>query len=443
MPETTIQKKWMDLPMALKHPEHPLSISYVLLYFPHLTETFIANEINAIQSLGHHVRIVSLLRPKKNRVQPLSKTLLQHTLYAPGGLRWTFWKAQAHFLRHKPSRYLALLFTLMRPPGQTFFLSRAKRLVIFFKSAAAAYQLGAGTIHLIHAHFAWLSGAGAFICGSLLEVPYTLTVHAFDIFFKTELMALTAGSAARVVAISKYNQEYLSIRNIVPQSAISVVHCGLPLSDFPFHPRLPETRSLKTPLKILSVGSLTPKKGHSCLIRACQILKDRQIGFICNILGDGKDEAELRELINSCGLQDKVFLKGSQTIPEVCRAYREHDMFVLAAVTAPGGDRDGIPVVIMEAAAIGIPVISTAVSGIPELVRHEKTGLLVPPGEPGPLASAILRLAGDPALRHRCAVNARRLIETEFDQSKSAEKLVRLFYAAASNQVQNPPNHRT
>jgi glycosyltransferase involved in cell wall biosynthesis len=307
----------------------------------------------------------------------------------------------------------------------------AKRVVIFLKAVAVARLLQEEDVELLHAHFAWLSGAAAWICSSLLEVPFTVTVHAFDVYASTDLLPLVTSRAAHVIAISEYNLQHLVSRGLRQEGSVSVVHCGVDMHNFA--DCLPSVDGRRDGVvRILCVGSLNAKKGHDYLIRACRVLKERGLSFSCTIIGGGVREAKIRDEIASYGVQEQVTLRGPCTQPEVIDALHEHDVFVLASVVAPNGDRDGIPVVLMEAGAAGLPVVSTHVSGIPELVRHGQTGWLVPPGDEHALADAIATLAGNPALRRRLGRNARAVVEAEFNIEASASRLEQVLRYAAS-----------
>jgi len=194
-----------------------------------------------------------------------------------------------------------------------------------------------------------------------------------------------------------------------------------------FHPPTPEKDEDKGPLSILSVGSLVTKKGHKYLIQACRELKARGVNFRCTIIGGGHGEKALKQLIRECDLEGLVDLRGPRTQPEVLRAYQEHDLFVLACVVLSSGARDGIPVVLMEAMATQMPVISTPVSGIPELVRHEETGWLVPERDATAIAEAITRLAADKPLCQRLGRNGQALVEKEFEIQGNAAQLADMF----------------
>jgi colanic acid/amylovoran biosynthesis glycosyltransferase len=180
-------------------------------------------------------------------------------------------------------------------------------------------------------------------------------------------------------------------------------------------------------LRITSIGRLEEKKGHEYLIRACSVLNSRDIQFNCVIIGEGSSRQSLLQLIQDHKLEEKVVLSGAKEQGWVRDRLCNSDIFVLACVVTEEGERDGIPVALMEALAMGVPVITTPVSGIPELIHHEETGLLVPERDPNSLANAILSLAKNPVLCKKLATNGRQLIESEYDISKNACRLVELF----------------
>lgn len=403
-----------------------IEVVYVLLRFPYLTETFVADEIWELQQHGTRVRIFSLLEPKDDPVQPISKRLAKDTRYAPGLLTWRLWWAQLYFVVTSPFKYVTLLICLLKQPYLGGFRTHfPRRLLIFLKAVALARTLKDSPISLIHAHFAWLSGAAARVMSDLLGIPYTVTVHAYDIYSSNDLLCFTARSAARVIAISEYNRQMMLKKcTDLEGDSISVIHCGISLDLFT--PR-PQQKLDGRPLSILSIGSLIEKKGHEHLIQACRELKVRGEDFRCTIIGRGPKEDSLRQLVRDCGLEDRVVLAGACKRDAVLDAYRGSDLFVLACVVAKSGDRDGIPVVLMEALAMQIPSISTQVSGIPELVRHKETGWLVPERDATAIADAIVNLANDDKLRAELAKNGRALVEKEFEIKGNVGRLMEVF----------------
>jgi colanic acid/amylovoran biosynthesis glycosyltransferase len=405
-----------------------MRVAYILLHFPYLTETFIAEEIRAVQAQGVEVQIVSLLGPGRGFVQELSARLLTQCWYAPALASPHLWWSQIRIVRTKPTQYVALLLQLLRQPypnGACILF--AKRLVIFLKAVAVAAKFEREKIDLVHAHFASLPGAAAWVCARLIERPFSVTAHAYDLFISNDLLRLVATEADGIVAISEFNRQHIEHSCGCPPEKIAVIHCGVDLRQF-LHRTAPESsKRVCDVLRIISVGSLNQKKGHACLIEACRLLKERGLAFTCTIVGRGTEEVRLRRLIEQHGLYREVILKGALPNVEVIRTYPDHDLFVLPCVIASDGARDGIPVVMMEAGAQALPIVSTPISGIPELVRHRKTGLLVPPHDASALADAICELADNPDLREQLGVAARALVDAEFNIQRSANRLVETF----------------
>ncbi|MBN1314361.1 MAG: glycosyltransferase [Anaerolineales bacterium] len=401
-----------------------LKVAYVLLRFPSTTETFIAEEIQKIQGIGVDVRLFSLLKPIEKPIHPVSLSLLPLVRYSPGFFHPGLWLAQIHFLFKAPTIYLKCLRTLLKQPAPMIsFLM--KRMMIFWKSAWIARELENIRIHLVHSHFAWLPAASGWVISRLLGVPFTVTTHAYDIFsIKNDLLKLTTREAAQVITISENNKRImLKIDDQLEPQKIHLIHCGIDLGLF--CTPVDEERTKNEQLQITSVGSLIEKKGHEYLIRACGELKNQGINFQTIIIGGGQLDQDLRSLIHELGLINHVSLVGKKSQLWVKNRLATSDVFVLACINA--GDLDGIPVSIMEAMAMGVPVISTPVSGIPELVRNEETGLLVPERDPKSLAAAIIRIANDPLLQQKIVKQSRTLIEQEYDITKNVFRLSRIF----------------
>lgn len=401
-----------------------LSVAYVLLRFPHLTETFVAEEIRSLQRMGTSVRVFSLLESRENLVHPVSRELLPHVCYVPGLRAPSLWGAQIWFLLRDPVRYSTLLWRLVSQPApDPFFLP--KRFVTFLKAVWVAKELERRSVQLVHAHFAWLPAAAGVIVSQLLDLPLTVTTHAFDIYsVQNDLLKLTTRLADRVITISEFNRQ--AMLRMIPNlraKQIEVIHCGIDLDAFQGTARPTNGRTIQ----ITSVGSLIPKKGHQYLIQACGELGRKGLDYQCRIVGDGALKQPLRALISDLGLNERIVLTGPQSQTWIRDRLRETDLFVLPCVVAEDGERDGIPVVMMEALAMNVPVVSTPVSGIPELIRHEETGLLVPERDAGALAAAIVRLVTDRSLRCRLTANGRALVESEYNISDNANRLAALF----------------
>jgi len=403
---------------------HQIEVAYVLHRFPTLTETFIAEEIRNVQSQGVIVHLFSLLTPTAKVVHPVSAGLVAQVHYAPKIFSYSLLWAQLHFLQIKPRRYIQLLWKLLSEPAPEFNFI-LKRLVIFLKGVWIAKQLEGSSTQLVHTHFAWLSAAAGMVIGKLLDLPFTITAHAYDIYsHKSDLLVLTSTLSDRVVTISDYNKETILNKNIsLNPNHIEVIHCGIDLDLF----KKSNDRPSNQVFQIISVGSLIEKKGHEYLIKACRELITHGLNFECRIVGEGNLGHRLLSLIQELALESKVNLVGGQCQTWVRDRLNLSDIFVLGCVIDETGERDGIPVAMMEALAMEVPVVSTPVSGIPELIQHNETGLLVTQKDPIALAEAIIRLAKDEPLRSKLAKNGRVLVEREYDIRENACQLAGLF----------------
>jgi colanic acid/amylovoran biosynthesis glycosyltransferase len=409
--------------------KRPLKVVYMLLYFPRLTETFVAEEIHALRSSNIDVQIISLLSPGSGMIHEVSRELLKFTWNTPGLFSLSTWEAQLHFLLKSGRLYFQLLKTLLFQPLPSQPISLLlKRILIFLKAVTVARHLERLEVDLIHAHFAWLPGAAAWICARLLNKPFSVTVHAYEIFSsKNDLLPLVSKESTHVVAISKYNQGRLEELDNRSVETTSVIHCGINLEKF----EKPNDLDLSPPddehIRIISVGSLVAKKGHDDLIDACHLLSEKGKKFTCTIIGSGPDEFALRQKIREYDLGNQIYLLGSRTQTDIQKAYYKSDVFVLAAKIGPDGDQDGLPVVLMEAGKAGLPIISTSISGIPEFVQHKITGWLVPPNDAAALADAINLLADSADLRKQLGKNAQALVNSQFNIAANAVLLAELF----------------
>lgn len=410
-----------------------MHITYILLHFPYLTETFVAEEIRSLRERGEDVAIISLLEPGKGAIQRDSQALLPHCWYAPSLISPKLWLAQVYYLTFAFPHYVALLWRLLRQPYPSRPLQLfTKRLVIFLKAVATAHELRTRQIDLLHTHFAWLAGAATWVCAELLNVPYTVTTHAFDIYATEDLLDVTSANAAQVFTISEYNRNNILARGCCDAEDIQVIHCGVDADRYRGLDAIGKPSREDSVLEIVAVGSLNEKKGHEYLIQACDLIRKQGERFHCNIIGGGGREGALRQLIQQLDLNDYVTIHGALSHETILKAYGNADIFALACVVAADGDRDGIPVSIMEAGIAGLAIVSTTVSGIPELVRHEETGLLVPERNAPALADAILRLSQNPELRQELGLKARQLVLSDFSAEGLANQLIEAMHAVVT-----------
>jgi glycosyltransferase involved in cell wall biosynthesis len=398
-------------------------VSYIIGTYPTLTTTFIDREIEALIERGVDVTVISVRRPDDGLLSASQRALQRRVRYlTPARLRDVI-RAQAIFLRRKPATYLGALAELVRlSPGLH---ARYRTLVHFLVGVYTADRLADRPSVHIHAHFLDRAATLALVAARLLGTTYSVTAHAgADIYRGPLLLAEKLENAKVAVTCTRYNADHLAreLGRVVAEKIV-VVHHGIDVSQYattssPSEEQLP---------LLLSVGQLTERKGLPYLIEACRLLADRGYAFECLVVGAGPQRGELASAIERLGLASRVRLCGALGHSHVIELYHRATVFALPAVVAGDGDRDGIPNVILEAMASGVPVVSTSVSAIPEVVRDGETGLLVPPRDSPALSQAIAELLESPNLRDRLRRGARTLLATEFDVGRSADLLLTAF----------------
>ena len=398
-------------------------IAYLVGSFPSLTKTFINREILEAKRQGINLVLIAIRRPGAFVMGGEVRQLAAETRYILPVGWFRFLADHLRFGLTRPRVYLATLIYLLTRRHDTL-ATRIKTFLHFGEGVVAAGLLQPERIHHIHAHFADRAATVALVASRLLGVPYSLTAHANDIYVAPVLLPEKIAHAKFVTTCTTYNQAHLEQ---LTQRRIELVYHGLDLAALTPAPR--PTRVDPWPL-VLSVGQLKEKKGFKHLTRACGLLKSRGVEFRCEIIGEGPQRGELEQLVADCGLQDTVALRGALPNAEVMAQYGRATLFVLPCVVAGNADRDGIPNVLLEAMASRVSVITTRLSGIPELVEDGVTGLLVDPGDETALAEAIVRLLNDAELRGRLARQGRRRVEERFDIRVNTGRLVELLEAA-------------
>jgi glycosyltransferase involved in cell wall biosynthesis len=396
-----------------------IRIAYIVSRFPKLSETFVFREINELRRQGAEVICFSIHRPALEPLPAEAQHLLNETTYLWPPNPVQFFLGIMKIAIRRPHRFFGTLKAYLRQAPRH--LRGLKRFALhFLEGAYLAHLCEKCGVEYIHAHFANGPSSVAMAASDLSGIPFGFTCHAQDIYADPLMLERKLARARLPLTISEYNRDYLLAHYAVANPARLKVHrVAVDLAHF--RPRRSAKSNEESPL-ILAIGRLVPKKGFIHLIQACEILAKRGIEFRCGIVGDGPERATLRAAIASSKLEDKVILLGAQT--DVKKYLQRADVFVMPCVLDPSGDRDGIPTTLMEAMAMQVPVISTNISGIPELIKHEETGLLVPPTDGEALAQAICRLLADEKLRHEVATEGRRHIEIFHDLETNTEKLL-------------------
>jgi glycosyltransferase involved in cell wall biosynthesis len=395
-------------------------ISYIIGAFPNLTTTFITREVLEAQRQGVTLVIISIRPRPAFQMDPPVKRLAAVTKYLLPVPWLEFLKVNVYFGLSRFRVYFLTLAYLLTRRHDTL-LARLKTLLHFGEGVWAAALLRSEGVDHLHAHFADRAAIVALVAARLLGVPYSLTAHANDIYVSPALLPEKISNAKFVTTCTGYNKAYLER---VTGHHVELVYHGLDLAGVKQTPR-PSPNG--HPPLILAVGQLKEKKGFPYLIKACQRLKSKGYAFTCEIIGEGPNREELEALIVDLKLQDKIILRGALPNAVVMSRYSKATLFSLPCVVAKNDDRDGIPNVLLEAMANQVAVVSTRVSGIPEVVKDEVTGLLVEPGDDQALATAIACLLDDAELRTRLAQAGYRFVVENFDIRKNIGRLVRLL----------------
>jgi len=401
-----------------------LRLSYVLGTYPVPTTTFIDREILQLRRMGVDVRPISIRRPERN-LSPQQRAIQSQVLYvlpaSPGALAWS----HLSFLVSRPRVYLRTLGELFARPHPDL----ASRL-----RTVAHFGLGVHIARLIrdrcpsdhiHAHFVDRAALVALVAGRLLDRPFSATAHASDIYVSPVLLAEKMAGAKFIATCTRYNESHLlALPGTGSRRTVRCIYHGLDLREF--HPKPMGTNA--NPL-VLSIGQLKEQKGFRYLIDAIGLLVDRDLAFECEIVGEGPLRAELEARLDELRIADRVRLVGALSHDAAIEKYADAALFVLPSVTAHDGDRDGIPNVILEAMAMGLPVVSTRQSGIPEAVQDGRTGLLVPPRDAPALADALAALLLDGDLRTRLGAAGRERAASTFDIEVNVQRLLEEFVA--------------
>ena len=413
-------------PREEMRPRQSSKVAYIMSRFPKLTETFILYEMLAVEGEGVQVEVYPLLREKTESMHPEAVSFVEAAHFQPF-FSASILRANLHFLLRKPGTYLGTLWTLLRANLGSFrFLTGA--LGIFPKSVLFAYQMKAEHVRHVHAHFASHPAAAGFIIHRLEGISYSFTAHGSDLHRDRHMLREKVAEAAFVVAISNYNKDLIvSECKGSYREKVVVVHCGVDTDIFRYRADKTPHELGKQPFMIVCVGTLHEVKGQEYLIKACQKLKEKGIDFLCHFVGDGPDRDSLVRMAEAAGITKHIIFHGQQKQAAIARLLQDADVLAAPSVPTSDGRREGIPVVLIEAMSSGVPVVASGISGIPELVIHDQTGLLVPARDEDALAVSLERYYQDPDLRKRMSQSGRRKVEEEFDLYKNAASLVNLF----------------
>ncbi len=362
--------------------------AYLFERFPSFGQTFCYREVAELQRQGVTPPIFSIRNPKDEPPQDWDIQVVERVYYLPDEKELLDDVGRASKKGKLTSEILAALDEWGR---RTDFLR-------LYQAVYIGLRLRDMGIGHVHAHFAGMAARTAFWINRFFPITFSFTAHANDIFaprnFEIGLNQLVDAARA-IITETDYAAKFLCERFPGRADRVHRIYNGLNLAEFP------RAGFSSIPPIIIAVGRLIAKKGFGDLIRACALLAGRGRSFRCEIVGEGPLESELRSLIERLGLQRCVVLAGAKPQSQLRQRLEAANVFVLPSVIDSDGGMDNLPTVIMEAMATGLPVISTDLGGIPEMVIQNETGFLVPPGDTLAMADAIEKLISDHSLAKR------------------------------------------
>ncbi len=406
------------------------TIGVLLKGYPRLSETFIINEMLLLEKLGYKLHIFALRNPGETKVHENVRKVRAQVTYIPDYF-WPFFgafiKANVKLWWRRPSSYWpAFRFALWRSLRQwsSSTIKRFAQAAYMVENhvacnAQAAISNGRVPLAHVYAHFSHGPTTVAYFVTWLTGIKYSFSAHAKDIYLQEhDFLREKILKAQFVTTCTDYNKNYLE-KVGGPQANVFRAYHGLDLDRFPGQERAAKN---STP-RILSVGRFVPKKGFPVLIRALHLLRERGYKFHCHLIGGGEMEIELRSLIKKLKMEDRIELLGAMSQEELFDYYRRADIFALACEVQSDGDRDGIPNVIVEAMALGIPVVSTNISGIPECVEDGVSGVLVAEKDANACAHGIAQLLDRPEWARQLGQAGRKRVEQDFDSLRNVKKI--------------------
>ena len=389
-------------------------VAYLFERFPSFGQTFCYREVAELERQGTKVHVFSIRRPVNEPPQDWDKQIVDRVHYLPEEKALLAEVDTA--LRQKPLSG-APRTTIQQWGRQSDFLR-------LYQAIYVGTRLRENGLSHLHAHFAGMAARTAYWIKEFFGIRFSFTGHANDIFAPRDfVVSLTKlmESAASIVTVSDYAADFL--KSSFPKEAgrIHRVYNGVDLTRF-----RPADFASESPT-IISIGRLIEKKGFADLIRACALLAGRQRSFVCDIIGEGPLEETLRAQIAGAGLDGVVRLVGPQTQAQIAERLAHATIFVLPCTREEGGGMDNLPTVVMEAMAAGLPVISTPLAGVPEMVEARVSGELVPEHDPAALSVTIERLLDDPERMRRLGARGRDLAQEKFSIQESVRQLRNLF----------------
>ncbi len=397
-------------------------IAYVFERFPSFGQTFCYREVAEIERQGAKLRLYSIRRPTDEPEQDWDEELVRRVHYLP----------EEKLLLPEAGRTLRSEKVLAGARRTVEKWGRQPDFLRLYQAIYIGVRLEQSGCRRVHVHFAGMASRTAYWIKQFFGIPYSFTAHANDIFaprhFAISLDKVVAAADA-IVAVSDYGASFLKQRYADSAGKVTRIYNGVDLSQFraaDFSQTIPS---------VISIGRLIEKKGFGDLIDACALLKTDTRDFTCQIIGEGPLDSALRARISRLGVDDCVKLMGPCSQTKIREMLANATVFVLPCTKEQNGGMDNLPTVIMEAMAAGLPVVSTAVAGVPEMVDDGRTGLLVPERDPKALAAAIDDVISNPADARRLGSNGRTVAREKFSIETSVRNLREIFARRAAHPI--------
>ena len=402
-----------------------MRIGYLVSEYPALSHTFIRREIEELRLKGLVIDTFSIKLPlQANLISEQDHAAFDETFYLFRASILVALTAHGLTLAKRPMAYARMLRTalLHRPPGlHSLYMS----LIYFAGAAVLARELERRGIDHLHNHFANSAAIVGMLAAQLLDLPWSFTLHGVsETDYPAGLLLGAKIEVASFVACVSYFGRAQALRTVAPKywPKLFVSHCGIRMRDLPAH----KERPVGAPVRMICVARLSPEKAHSGLLQAFARFRDQGGKGELVLVGDGPDHAAVEQIIRDLGLEENVHLIGRLNEQDTLVEIAASDVLVISSLM------EGLPVVLIEAMALGLPVIASHVAGIPELVEPNRNGLLFPPTDWDALADCMLTLASDKGLRERLGGAGPAKIAAEFAIERAVQPIYDRFAGTVS-----------
>ncbi|MGC2108519.1 MAG: glycosyltransferase family 4 protein [Candidatus Korobacteraceae bacterium] len=391
-------------------------IAYLLSEYPTLGHTYLLREVRELRKLGWSIQTVSIRKPASRKLSPVEREEWDSTWYILGSTAFEFLWAHLVMFVTRPVRYLRGLRTAWGF-GRCGFSAKARSMAYFLEAVSAGYRLRRA--HIDHVHSVYTSTV-ALIMSRVFDIRLSMTIHGPSEFFDPEGFRIRekVEAAGLVTGISYFCKSQIMLwTSRSDWHKIEVVPLGIDISGWQPAP----IRERPAPFELISVGRLADIKGYPLLLEAVALLVAEGREVRLRLVGDGPDSPQLRQQAQQLGIADRVVFAGWQSQAELRELYGKSDVCVLSSFS------EGVPVVLMEAMATGVPCVAPRIAGIPELIRDGLEGLLVTPANVVELASAIRTIMDQPELRRRMSALGRERVAEQYDLGKNVLKMSELL----------------